>query len=122
MTPTELIKPVHVTLDVPGRGEMDLALVWSGAAAVRAEEIGFDVAAFAASRKLIGNVFAALWAMASPQINEGQDEPLSYQQFLEQIGGFQIDDLAEAIREAMVNSRRTKERPTRARKKASQSS
>lgn len=115
-TPTELLKPVHVTIDVPGRGPKEINLVWSGRAAITAERCGFDVVAFVRDQKLITNCFAALWAMAEAQITE--DGPMTFDEFLDGAGGFSVDQYLEPIKEAMMAARQSGKRPTQARKAA----
>lgn len=114
-TPTELLKPVHVTIDVPGRGPKEVSLVWSGRAAIVAERCGFDVAAFASGQKLITNCFAAVWAMTEQQINA--DGPMTFDEFLEGTGGFAVDGLYDSLLEAIKRAQQSK-RPTAARKAA----
>lgn len=118
-TPTETLKPVHVTIDVPGRGPKQVSLVWSGRAAIMAERYGFDVTAFASGQRLITNCFAAVWAMAEQQINE--DGPMTFDEFLEGSGGFAVDGLYDSLLEAIKRAQQ-KKRPTAARKGAGRSS
>jgi hypothetical protein len=104
MTPTEKLAPAHVTLDVPGRGEMTLNLVWSGSAAIRAEDLGFDIGEYASGKRTMSHSFACLWAMIEGQVSTAK-QPMTYEQFCEGMGAFAIEPAVEPIKLAMARSR-----------------
>lgn len=112
-TPTEILKPVDITFDVPGQGEKSLVLVWNGKAAILAERCGFDVMAFGRGERVVTNAFAALWGMVAHQL-----EPMTFDEFVEACGGFAIEDTIVPIKQAMMNAASEKKRPTPARSAA----
>ncbi len=103
MTPTLKLRPVPIELDVPSIGPVKLSLVWSARAAMRAEELGFNLMDFQRQRRQLTCTYAALWAMIETHLTSG-DDAISQEEFFEGMRGFPDGDLLEKVTEAMTNA------------------